>query len=76
MPFIIGVVSLIICLLYNHMFLKCIFIMLYIVSIVISLVSIMGMTSIWELGIFIPHIAIFILHYLVLKRKNKMLGRN
>lgn len=55
MPYVMGLMSIFITMAYRKIWFKIVYFLFYIVSIMFSLMMVMGMTSTWELLVFLPH---------------------
>ncbi len=71
MPYVMGLVSVFITIAYRKIWFKIVYFLFYIISIMFSLMMVMGMTSIWELLVFLPHVVCLIIDaVLALRYKN------
>lgn len=69
---ILGAIVLIQYVMYDSWIVKGLLSIFYGMVILVSFIAIMGMTSVWELCIYIPHIAVIVLCVIVTCRKQKM----
>ncbi len=68
-PFILGLISLFVTWNYKSIILKIIYTSMYILFIFFSLIITMGMTSLKDALIFVPHIIMIILHIVIYDKK-------